>query len=187
MLGGKPRKKACFFKRKEGIDEQIIKAENQNFEILEGCIKKYPLVAPKRGRGANCLKVAGIALWGVYLIAEVMKDFKHSDLNPLIEKHVATEDALFITDEYTGYSRMSMIIERLRVDHLKAYSYKGVNTNTIEFFGSIIKRSLVGQYLQVSTRHLSKYVSEFIIKYNNRMKDDLFETLVRHVVKPVTL
>lgn len=191
MLGGKPRKNAKMLlsnTEKKGLDKQIIKAEKQKFEILEGSIKKkYPLVAPKRGRGANRPKVAGIVQRDGLVIAQVMKDLKYTDLKKLVEKHVDTDDSLLITDEYKGYSRMSTIIEHIQIDHQKAYSYKGVNTNTIESFWAIIKRGLVGQYHQVSLKHLPKYVSEFVFKYNNRMKDDMFETLVRHAVKPITL
>jgi len=73
------------------------------------------------------------------------------------------------------------------LDAVKLYSYRGVNTNSIESFWAIVKRGIIGQYHQVSARHLPKYIAEFVFKYNNRVKDDMFQTLVKNSMQPLTL
>jgi hypothetical protein len=63
------------------------------------------------------------------------------------------------------------------------YSYKGVNTNSIESFWAIVKRGIIGQYHQVSVKYLPNYIAEFVFKYNNRKVDDMFKTLVQFSMK----
>lgn len=189
-IGGKPRRNAKMLlssNEKKQLDGKIQDLK-PDYNIAEGKYKKkIPFEPVKRGRGTKKIKVAGIVERDGNVIAAVMKDIKYSDLKKLVEKHVKEEDSVLITDEYTGYSRMSRIIEHVQIDHQKAYSYKGVNTNTIESFWAIVKRGIIGQYHQVSPKHLPKYVSEFVFKYNNRNKDDMFETLVRHAMLPTNL
>ena len=112
-----------------------------------------------------------------------MKKTAYSDLKKLVNKYVDKEDSIIITDEYTGYNQFSKIIEHIKIDHEKLYSYKGVNTNSIESFWAIVKSGIIGQYHQVSLKYLPNYVVEFVFKYNNRNQDDMFETLVKNSMK----
>ena len=144
-------------------------------------------ISPKRGRGTEKAKVVGMVERDGNVIAQVMSSVKHQDLKKLVEKYVDKEDSVLITDEYTGYNKMDKIIEHIKIDHQRLYSYKGVNTNTIESFWAIIKRQIVGQHHQVSLKHLPKYVSEVVFKYNNRKDDDMFHTLLQNSIKPITL
>ena len=52
------------------------------------------------------------------------------------------------------------------------YSYKGLNTNSIESFWAIVKRGIIGQYHSLSDRYLPNYIDEFCFKYNNCKFDD---------------
>lgn len=143
-------------------------------------------IDPKRGRGTSKAKVVGIVQRDGNVIAQVMKSIKYEDLKAMVEKHVDKEDAILITDEYTGYNKMSRIIEHIKIDHERLYSYKGINTNSIESFWAIIKRQIIGQHHQVSVKHLPKYVAETVFKYNNRKVDDMFETLVANALLPTS-
>jgi len=133
----------------------------------------------KRGRGTKKTPVVGIVERDGNVIAEVMKHTTYQNLKSMVEKYVDEDDSVLITDEYRGYSRMNAIIEHVKVDHQKLYSYKGVNTNSIESFWAIIKRQIIGQHHHVSVKHLPKYVAETVFKYNNRKEDDMFETLLK--------
>lgn len=42
------------------------------------------------------------------------------------------------------------------------------HTNTVEGYFSILKRGLIGTYHHVGSQHLSRYMSEFDFRYNNR-------------------
>jgi transposase-like protein len=57
-----------------------------------------------------------------------------------------------------------------------------VHTNSVEGVWSLFKRSVVGSYHQVSTKHLDRYLSEFEFRFNNRRNQFLFrDTLVKLV------
>jgi len=193
-VGGKPRKfndgttssvrKA--YKIPE-LDERITELKNAGIKLKRG--RGNPAksdVEPKRGRGTNKIPVVGIVSRNGDVIAEVMQKTKYSDLKKLVNKYVDKEDSIMITDEYTGYNRFSEIIEHIKIDHEKLYSYKGINTNSIESFWAIVKRGIIGQYHQVSLKYLPNYVTEFVFKYNNRRNDDMFETLVKNSMKTST-
>ncbi len=86
-----------------------------------------------------------------------------------------------VTDEFKSYNKMERIIDKISIEHQKkVYSYKGVNTNTIESFWAIIKRGIMGQFHHVSPKYLPNYIQEFVFKFNNRKIDDMFETLVKN-------
>lgn len=57
-----------------------------------------------------------------------------------------------------------------------------ITTNRIENAWSILKRTLKGTYIQVSRKHLQKYVDEFVFRYNTRKisKIERFELLLRY-------
>ena len=57
-----------------------------------------------------------------------------------------------------------------------------ITTNRIENAWSILKRTLKGTYIQVSKKHLQKYVDEFVFRYNTRKisKIERFELLLRY-------
>lgn len=191
-VGGKPRKfndgttsnvrKA--YKIPE-LDERIGELKKAGIKLERG--RGNPAksdIEPKRGRGTNKIPVVGIVSRNGDVIAEVMRKTSYSDLKKLVNKFVDREDSIMITDEYTGYNRFSEIIEHIKIDHEKLYSYKGINTNSIESFWAIVKRGIIGQYHQVSLKYLPNYVTEFVFKYNNRHNDDMFETLVKNSMKP---
>jgi transposase-like protein len=193
-VGGKPRKfndgttsdirKA--YKIPE-LDERIHDLKEAGIKLKRG--RGNPAksdVNPKRGRGTSKIPVVGIVSRNGDVIAEVMKKTTYTDLKKLVNKYVDKDDSVMITDEYTGYNRFSEIIEHISIDHQKLYSYKGVNTNSIESFWAIVKRGIIGQYHQVSLKYLPNYVSEFVFKYNNRNQDDMFETLVKNSMKTVS-
>lgn len=190
-IGGKPRKfndgttssVRTAYKIPE-LDERISELKRAGIKLERG--RGNPAksdVEPKRGRGTNKIPVVGIVSRNGDVVAEVMRKTKYSDLKKLVNKYVDKEDSIIITDEYTGYNRFSEIIEHIKIDHEKLYSYKGVNTNSIESFWAIVKRGIIGQYHQVSLKYLPNYVTEFVFKYNNRNKDDMFETLVKNSMK----
>lgn len=191
FVGGKPRKfntgdsVAPTHKTKiPELDERIVelKEEGISFKRKKGNPAKS-LENPKRGRGANKIPVVGIVERDGNVVAQVMKDLTYKNLSDMVKKHVEEDDAVLITDEYPGYNRMEKIIEHVKIDHQKLYSYRGVNTNTIESFWAFIKRQIMGQHHHVSPKYLPNYVAETVFKFNNRQEDDMFETLVKNSMR----
>jgi transposase-like protein len=190
-IGGKPRKfndgttsdVRTAYKLPE-LDDRLKELKEAGIKLKRG--RGNPAksdVNPKRGRGTEKIPVAGIVQRNGNVIAEVMTKTTYTDLKKLVKKYVDTEDSLMITDEYSGYNKFSNIIEHIKIDHQKLYSYKGINTNSIESYWAIVKRGIIGQYHQVSLKYLPNYVTEFVFKYNNRKVDDMFETLVKNSMK----
>ncbi|SMO70033.1 IS1595 family transposase [Gracilimonas mengyeensis] len=187
-VGGKPRKGGYpnFTKKdKAYYDRAITQLEAEDFDISEGKRKK-PWV-PK-GMGHKTIAdrktpVVGMVERDGNVIAKVMKTISAKKLKAMVEKNIDEEDSVLITDNHKGYNKMNRIIDHIKVDHQKMYSYRGINTNTIESFWAIIKRGIMGQYHKVSVKYLPDYIAEFVFKYNNRNKDDMFETLVTNAMK----
>lgn len=185
-VGGKPRKPNKMLlteSEKDKLDDKLYDLK-EDFDITEGEYKKkYPKIKPKRGRGTTKIPVVGIVQRDGNVVAEVMKNLTSRNLKNMVQQHVKEDEAVLVTDDYSGYNRLSTIIDHVKVDHQRMWSYKGINTNSIESFWAIIKRGIIGQYHQVSPKYLPNYVAEFVFKYNNRHEDDMFETLVKNAVK----
>jgi transposase-like protein len=189
FIGGKPRKpnvrEALTKNQIDHIHEGLQTIKDAGLTLKRG--KGNPAridINTKRGRGSQKqIPIAGIVERDGAVIAQVMENLKASELKALVEKHVNSENAVLITDTYKGYNGLHKIIEHIRIDHSKMYSYKGINTNSIESFWAIVERGIMGTYHSVSLKYLPKYVVEFVFKYNNRKHDDMFETLVKASMK----
>jgi transposase-like protein len=190
-IGGNPRKFVTGKTKPPTKPTIIPKLDMKLKELKESGIKikrgrgnpARPAIHPKRGRGTKKTPVVGIVQRDGNVVAEVMQHLTYGNLKKMIEKYVKEDDAILITDEYKGYSKIHNIIEHLKIDHKKLYSYKGVNTNSIESFWAIIERGIIGQYHSVSKKHLPKYIAEFVYKYNNRKDNEaMFYELVNKLV-----
>ena len=76
-----------------------------------------------------------------------------------------------MTDEYTGYSRMSQVLPHSVIKHQDWYVDGNIHTNSIEGFWALLKRGVFGQFHSVSRKHLQRYVDEFCFRYNLRQHD----------------
>ena len=186
-VGGKPRKQAnidCLPQKKRTyLDEKIKDLKAEGFKIKKGSRRVACDVGTKRGRGSQKkVPVVGIVEREGNVIAEVMKHLTYENLKQMVNKYVDKNDSVLLTDEYKGYNRFNKIIEHVSVDHKKMFSYKGLNTNTIESFWAILKRQVIGQHHHVSARHLPEYIAETVFKFNNRNKKEgtMFDKLVRN-------
>jgi transposase-like protein len=187
-VGGKPRK---YQNAKYGepvfneyLEGKLIKLSDK-FEFDSNAPKKKALSedAP-RGRGTSKTPVVGIVQRDGSVVAEVMQKTNWKNFKAMVQKYVDMEDSVLLTDQFSAYERFDAIIEHIKIDHTKMYSYKGLNTNTIESFWAIVKRGIIGQYHSVSDKYLPNYIDEFCFKYNNRKFDDMFETLVFNSMLP---
>ena len=179
FTGGKPRKFATGKNHPPKkpisipeLDERISELKEQGITFKRG--KGNPAKSalyPKRGRGTNRPNIVGIVEREGDVVAEVMGKLGYQNLKKMVEKYVDKNNAVLVTDEAKDYSQMNTIIEHLKINHTKLYSYKGVNTNSIESFWAIIKRQIIGQHHHVSVKHLPEYVAEVVFKYNNRNDD----------------
>ena len=188
-VGGKPRKyqsaKYTGAMKYNDYLEDKLEDLSGNFTFYTNPPKKNGLTenAP-RGRGTAKVPVVGIVQRDGNVVAEVMKKTNWKNFKAMVQKYVDMDESVLITDEFKAYSKFDAIIEHIKIDHSKMYSYKGLNTNSIESFWAIVKRGIIGQYHSVSEKYLPNYIDEFCFKYNNRIYDDMFETLVFNSMLP---
>lgn len=163
------------------LDKEIEKYKGQ-FKFKEGEYKKPCKVgSQKRGEGASDLKLGGVVERDGNVVASVIKNTTFSELRKLIDRQVnkSKKETVLMTDQASGNMKFKQIMNQIVIDHSKLYSYKGLNTNTIESFWAIVERQIKGQHHHVDIKYLDKYVAETAFKFNNRKLDDMFETLVR--------
>lgn len=140
----------------------------------------------KRGRGTKKIPVVGMVERGgrVKAAAVTKRDLTAKRLSMLVRGHVDIDNAMLITDEYSGYRKVRGFMPHATINHSVWYVDGDIHTNTIESFWAILKRGIVGQYHKVSPRYLPRYIVEFTYRYNYRKADPaaLFDmTLARAV------
>jgi transposase-like protein len=129
----------------------------------------------KTGRGAaGKTTVAGMVERGgrVQLAAIAKADRK--TLMEFIETHLGKNVQLVITDGHKGYNEVSKLAPHKSVNKAQKEVTSEDNTNAIENVWSLLKRSLIGAYHQVSAKHLPAYLSEIAFRFNNRDNPNLF-------------
>jgi hypothetical protein len=86
------------------------------------------------------------------------------------------------TDEWSGYNRLGVDgpYDHHRVNHSKEEWARGdTHTNSLEGHWSLLKRAIRGTHVQVSSKHMWKYVCEFSYRRNNRHSHEaMFRRLV---------
>jgi transposase-like protein len=94
--------------------------------------------------------------------------------------------ATIMTDELRAYKCLGKTFNHESVNHRKEEWARGnVHTNNIENAWSLFKRSIVGSYHQISTKHMDAYLDEFEWRFNNRDNKYLFrDTLIKLLNAP---
>lgn len=94
--------------------------------------------------------------------------------------------ATIMTDELPAYKSLDKTFKHESVNHRKEEWARGnVHTNSIENAWSLFKRSIVGSYHQISTKHMDAYLDEFEWRFNNRDNEYLFrDTLIKLLNAP---
>jgi transposase-like protein len=110
-------------------------------------------------------------------------------LRPILEKHVSHKSTI-MTDEWTSYASLSKVFKKhMIVKHGEGQYVNGIcHTNNIENFWSQFKRGIYGIYHQISRKHMDRYVSEYVFRYNSRKMSeyDRFNLLLKESVGKLT-
>lgn len=157
---------------------RIRKAMAEDPELLEGIVEVDESYiggkgghGSKRGRGTSKTPVVGMVERNGKIKAKAVNRVTQKRLTSLIRENVSVKDTTVITDEFSGYMRLSAFITHKSINHSKAYVDGYIHTNNIESFWSLLKRGIVGQYHKVSARHFNKYINEFC--YRHRDSEDI--------------
>ncbi len=76
----------------------------------------------------------------------------------------------------------SVVPNHMIINHSAGIYVRGnAHTNTIESAFSLLKRRIVGNFHQVSIKHLQRYLDEFTYRFNRRNDDGAFIETVRRL------
>jgi len=115
----------------------------------------------------------------------VLQAIRHADretLHKFIHSHTAPDTEAIYTDDWPAYNGIAdKDIRHETVNHSANEWVRGdVHTNSVENIWSLLKRSIVGSYHQVSKKHLDAYLDELEWRFNNRDNPYLFrDTLLK--------
>lgn len=115
----------------------------------------------------------------------VLNTIEHADsetLQKFIQEHTSPDMEAIYTDELPAYKVLDKQgIKHETVNHSAEEWVRGdVHTNSVENIWSLLKRSIVGSYHQVSKKHLDSYLDELEWRFNNRENPYLFrDTLLK--------
>lgn len=141
----------------------------------------------KRGRGApGKTIVMGLAERGGKTKAVVIPNVKKDTLRDVVLDNVEP-GSVVSTDELMSYGLLTGDgYEHGRVSHGKGeyavYDYRSGNTfhvNTVEGFWRLFKASVRSTHVQISAKHMQRYLSEFTFRASNRERvNGMFDLLV---------
>jgi transposase-like protein len=128
----------------------------------------------KRGRGTKKQPVVALVERGGRVRAQTVADVSGKTLKNAIREHVGHESRI-LTDENSSYVGIGSEYARGHesVCHSANEYVRGdVHSNTVEGFFSLVKRSIIGIYHNVSKKHLHRYLAECEFRYNYREIED---------------
>jgi transposase-like protein len=137
------------------------------------------------GYKGNKVVVAGAAQRGGEIRLEVIDDRTREVLHDFIKKYTADNAEAIYTDDWPAYKGIADEDTRHEtVNHSQEeWVRDDVHTNYVENIWSLLKRSLVGSYHQVSKKHLDAYLDELEWRFNNRDNPYLFRDTILKLVK----
>lgn len=169
---------------------RIREAMLQDRELLNGIVEVDETYVggksrpdSKRGRGTSKPPVVGLAHRDGRVTASKVKRVDAKSLSRTVRENVDVRSATVITDQFKGYVRLKNFVDHKSVNHSANWAVGDIHTNTIEGFWSLLKRGIVGQYHQVSIRHLQQYVNEFCYRYNHRKNPEVFEYTLQKALR----
>jgi len=131
------------------------------------------------GMGSGKTPVVGAVSRKGNVVARVVENVRGETLTNFVREAVSTKVSLLVTDEWIGYHKVRQEFPSAMIQHTKGQYVSGaIHTQTIEGFWSILKRSIVGTFHNVSSKYLPLYVAECAFKYNNRENAEIFQTAI---------
>jgi transposase-like protein len=145
---------------------------------LGGKIKDDPVHGPF----ANKTMILGAVERGGQVRLRVQGGRNRAALHGIVEDMVSDDAEAIYTDSAPVWGDLSDDDTRHEKvnHHAEEWVRANVHTNTVEGVWSLLKRSVVGSYHQLSVKHLPAYLDEVAFKFNNRGNPYLFrDTLLR--------
>jgi transposase-like protein/IS1 family transposase len=147
--------------------------------------------AEGKGHGykGNKTVVVGTIQRGGKAVLQVVDDRGRQTLHSFIRNSTKPDTEAIYTDEWPPYRGIGDKDTRHEtVNHSKEEWVNGnVHTNTVEGVWSLLKRSIVGSYHKLSTKHLDAYLDELEWRFNNRGNPYLFRDTIKKLIEATNL
>src|SRR5215218_4496099 len=129
-----------------------------------------------RGYKGNKVVVVGAFERGGAIRLQVVRGRDRETLQGFIRENTAGDTRAIYTDELPSYIGIAdEDTEHEAVKHReKEWARGDVHTNSLENVWSLLKRSIIGSYHQVSAKHLDAYLDELEFRFNNRENPHMF-------------
>jgi hypothetical protein len=120
------------------------------------------------------------------MVAQVIPDVRKETLRNVVLENVEPGS----TDELISYGLLTDdgFIHGAVKHSAKEWSYydyrtgQTFHTNSVEDFWRLFKASVRSTHIQISGKHLPKYLAEFVYRSNHRhLVNEMFDHLLRHV------
>jgi transposase-like protein len=149
----------------------------------------------RRGLGRaykdNKTMILGAVERGGRVRLRVGKHNARRDLTGFIRQTIDPDAPRIMTDGWKGYVTADIADHNTThetVDHHAGEWVRAdVHTNTVEGVWSLLKRSIVGSYHQLSVKHLPAYLDEMAFRFNNRENPFLFRDTILKLLDGKTL
>ncbi len=142
-----------------------------------------------RGYTDNKVVVVGAVQRGGAIRLRVVKGRDRETLHGFIRENIAGETQAIYTDELPSY--LGLADENTKHETVKhrdkEYVRGEVHVNSVENVWSLLKRSIIGAYHQVSAKHLDAYLDELEFRYNNRENPYMFRDAMLKLLLAETL
>ena len=137
------------------------------------------------GYKGNKVIAVGAIQRGGKTVLQVINRADRETLHSFIHNHTAPDTEAIYTDEWPAYTGVADHDTRHEtVCHSAEEWVNGdVHTNTVENVWSLLKRSIIGSYHKVSTKHLDAYLDELEWRFNNRENPWLFRDTLLKLLK----
>jgi transposase-like protein len=137
----------------------------------------------KRGRGAaGKAGVVGMIERGGKVRLQSISQMDAPTLMHFIENNLGKNVKMVITDCWPAYTGVGKLAKHKKINHAKELASGDTHTNSMENVWSLLKRSLIGAYHKVSTKHLPAYLNEIAFRFGNRENPNLFEDTLKNLL-----
>jgi transposase-like protein len=167
------------------VDAQLLKGIVEADETFVG----GKVEGEGRGYKGNKTVVVGALQRDGNICLQVVRGRDRETLHGFIRENVSGDVEAIYTDEWEAYSGVAdEDTEHETVNHSeKEYARGKVHVNSMENVWSLLKRSIIGSYHQVSTKHLDAYLDELEFRFNNRENPYMFRDAMLKLLLAETL
>ncbi len=154
------------------VDAQLLKGIIETDETFVG----GKVEGMGRGYTDNKVVVVGAVQRDGAIRLQVVKGRDRETLQGFIRENVAGDTEAIYTDEWEAYVGVAdHDTKHETVNHSEKEYVRGeVHVNSVENIWSLLKRSIIGSYHQVSAKHLDAYLDELEFRFNNRENPYMF-------------